>query len=329
MGGNLLLTTVLLVCLATVLRTIVLFESANEVELAPENTISFRSTHHVQGVAPNSKIEKISDASAYLSVGTPEEKSTDKYDLFDLDQVMQDVPLTEEVLIGIVEAVQKDEILVDVLLDVYRNAEPSVARRINYILAETDADSALRVAEEFIYSGDPTSIKSGFELLSLLQPDSDEAREIALGVLTDSNTENQIIAALNLFARPASLVPATQLQHLSDSLELLEFHQNSLIRSHSFQLQNRWFGQKEPVLKGLNDDAALVRKRTVGALINQRNLSEDITNLLFAMAANDDEQQSIRSLALSALGRQTLTQESQLRHMSLIKVVRSQTRDKL
>jgi len=90
------------------------------------------------------------------------------------------------------------------LLEEFRNYPGSPrAKQIAALLGPFDDTEIIETASMLVYSGDPDSQRMGLELLSRMQPHSDDARNIAIDLLSSVDDPTTLVSTMNVLAIPA------------------------------------------------------------------------------------------------------------------------------
>jgi len=198
------------------------------------------------------------------------------------------------------------------LLEEFRNYPGSDrAKQIAALLGPFDDPEIIETASMLVYSGDPDSQKMGLELLSRMQPHNDEARNIAIDLLSSVDDPATLVSTMNVLAIPTDDANAEQRQLLADNTNSLSNHRDPRVRSHSLSIMSRWQQNSATTVaaieKGLTDPEAAVRASAVYGSNNMTSPSEALIDNLLSIAENTDEKRTVRSAAARALGKMTLS----------------------
>jgi len=197
------------------------------------------------------------------------------------------------------------------LLEEFRNyPDSNRAKQIAALLGPFDDPEIIETASMLVYSGDSNSQRMGLELLSRMQPHSDDARNIAIDLLSSVDDAATLVSTMNVLAIPAKDANAEQRQLLADNTYNLSNHRDPRVRSHSLSIMSRW--QKNApntvtaIERGLTDPEAAVRSSAVYASENMTSASPALINNLLTIAENIDEKRTVRSAAVRAISTMTL-----------------------
>ena len=221
-------------------------------------------------------------------------------------------PLTDEEFLRLEQQIKTDRQLRMQLLDEFRyNTDPARAKQLAALLGPYDDPAIVQTASELAYSGDLQSQIAGLDLLARVQTRNDEARNVAIDLLSSGNDPTLLVATMNVLATPARTATPGQRQLLNDNLGNLANHYDPKVRGQSLALIGRWDKNsavaRESLSRGLTDSDAAVRSRAAFAIKNIRNPDADMITGLLALAENTDDKKSARFAALSALEKMQLT----------------------
>ncbi len=229
-------------------------------------------------------------------------------------------PLTDEEFIRLEEQLKTDRQLRLSLLEEFRyTIDPARAKQLAALLGPYNDPEILQVASELAYSGDLQSRIAGLDLLRRIQPRSDEARNIAIELLSSGDDTQMLVATMNVLATPPSRrANDAQLQSLNDNLNNLSNHYDATVRSQSMALLGRWdknsMVAREALSRGLNDPDPAVRSSAAFAINNISNPDDDMIAGLLSIAENTTEIKPTRFAALRALGSMQLSATQQRRY---------------
>lgn len=216
--------------------------------------------------------------------------------------------------------------LLQALLTEFRfNTDPERAKRIAALVGDLNNPEIINAAKELVYSGNPESQRIGLDLLSRLQPRNNEARDIAIELLSSESNPALLVSTLNVLATPNRAATDQQRVQLIDNLNLLSTHYDPLVRSHSIDLLGRWNpgGASNTILAaGLADQDPTVRARSATAFIGKSNVDESAIFGLLAVAENSNEVKTTRQAALYALKKMQLPPSVQVRYDQAVITVR-------
>ena len=221
-------------------------------------------------------------------------------------------PLTDEEFLRLEQQIKTDRQLRMQLLDEFRyNTDPARAKQLAALLGPYDDPAIVQTASELAYSGDLQSQIAGLDLLARVQTRNDEARNVAIDLLSSGNDPTLLVATMNVLATPARAATPGQRQLLNDNLGNLANHYDPKVRGQSLALIGRWDKNsavaRESLSRGLTDSDAAVRSRAAFAIKNIRNPDANMITGLLALAENTDDKKSARFAALSALEKMQLT----------------------
>ena len=221
-------------------------------------------------------------------------------------------PLTDEEFLRLEQQIKTDRQLRMQLLEEFRyNTDPARAKQLAALLGPYDDPAIVQTASELAYSGDLQSQIAGLDLLARVQTRNDEARNVAIDLLSSGNDPTLLVATMNVLATPARAATPGQRQLLNDNLGNLANHYDPKVRGQSLALIGRWDKNsavaRESLSRGLTDSDAAVRSRAAFAIKNIRNPDADMITGLLALAENTDDKKSARFAALSALEKMQLT----------------------
>ena len=232
-------------------------------------------------------------------------------------------PLTDEEFERLEQQIKTDRQLRAQLLEEFRyNTDPVRAKQLAALLGPYDDPAIVQTASELAYSGDHQSQIAGLDLLARVQSRNDEARDVAIDLLSSGNDPELLVATMNVLATPARTATADQRQLLNDNLGNLANHYDPTVRGQSLALIGRWDKNspqaRESLSRGLSDSDPAVRSRAAFAIKNIRNPDANMIAGLLTLAENKDEKKSARYAALSALEKMQLT-GTDLRRYTLAK----------
>lgn len=221
---------------------------------------------------------------------------------------------------------RNDPDLLRALLTEFRfNVDPERAKRIAALLGDLNNPEIVDAAKEMIYSGNPESQHIGLDLLSRLQPRNNEARDIAIELLSSETNPELLVSTMNVLGTPVRTASEQQRALLIDNLNLLSSHRNPTVRSHSMALLGRWSPNdhgKTILTAGLTDQDPTVRARSTSAFIGKSNVGESAIYGLLAVAENSEEVKTTRQSALYALQKMQLPADAQVRYEQAVITVR-------
>jgi len=221
-------------------------------------------------------------------------------------------PLTDEEFERLEQQIRADRQLRLQLLEEFRyNTDPARAKQLAALLGPYNDPAIVQTASELAYSGDLQSQIAGLDLLARVQPRNDEARNVAIDLLSSGNDPTLLVATMNVLATPARTATPDQRQLLNDNLGNLANHYDPKVRGQSLALIGRWDKNsdvaRESLSRGLTDSDPAVRSRAAFAINNIRNPDDSMIAGLLALAENTDDKKSARYAALSALEKMQLT----------------------
>lgn len=216
--------------------------------------------------------------------------------------------------------------LLQALLTEFRfNTDPERAKRIAALLGDLNSTAIINAAKEMVYSGNPASQHIGLDLLSRLQPRNNEARDIAIELLSSETNHELLVSTMNVLATPVPAASDQQRVQLVDNLNLLSSHPDPVVRSHSMTLLGRWNpgGASKTILAaGLTDQDPAVRATSTAAFIGKNNVDASAIYGLLAVAENSNEVKTTRQSALYALQKMQLPPDVQARYEQAVITVR-------
>lgn len=221
-------------------------------------------------------------------------------------------PLSDAEFIRLEQQIKDDRRLRLQLLEEFRyNTDPARAQQLAALLGPYNDPAIVKTASELAYSGDMQSQIAGLDLLSRVQPRNDEARDVAIDLLSSGNDPQLLIATMNVLATPAKSATATQRQLLNDNLASLANHYDPVVRAQSLALMGRWDKNsstaREALTRGLTDTDPDVRSSAAFAIKAIKNPDNNIIDGLLFIAEKTDEEKSARYAALTALEKMQLT----------------------
>ena len=221
-------------------------------------------------------------------------------------------PLSDAEFIRLEQQIKSNrQLRLDLLEEFRYNTDPVRAQQLAALLGPYDDPEILQVASELAYSGDPQSRVAGLDLLSLIQPRNDEARDIAIDLLSTGDDTKMLVATMNVLARPTTNASDRQLQSLNDNLGNLSNHYEPTVRAQSLSLLERWDQNsavaRDAFSRGLTDPDPSVRSSATFALNNINNPDDAMISGLLSIAENTDENRSTRYAALRALEKMQLS----------------------
>lgn len=234
-------------------------------------------------------------------------------------------PLTDDEYANLLVRLKRDPEFLTALLEEYRlNTDPVRAKRLATLFGDLRDPAIVQTAAALVYSGNPDSQRMGLDLLSRLQPYSNEARTIAMELLSSETDPALLVATLNVFASTAKTAGTEQRALLLDNLNLLANHQDSAVRSHSLSLIGRWGDGTDSALliDGLTDSSSLVRARSASALRNAENPGTPVILGLLAVAENTNEIKTTRQSALYSLKNMPMDDQARSRYEEAVIQVR-------
>jgi len=185
------------------------------------------------------------------------------------------------------------------------------AKQLAALLGPYDDPAIVQTASELAYSGDLQSQIAGLNLLARVQPRNDEARNVAIDLLSSGSEPVLLVATMNVLATPARTATVDQRQLLNDNLSNLANHYDPKVRAQSLSLLGRWDKNspvaRESLSRGLTDSDPAVRSGAAFAIKNIRNPDASMISGLLGIAENTEEKKSARYAALSALEKMQLT----------------------
>jgi len=215
-------------------------------------------------------------------------------------------PLSDAEFIRLEQQIKSDRSLRMQLLEEFRyNTDPARAQQLAALIGPYNDPEIVKTASELAYSGDIQSQIAGLDLLSRVQPRNDEARDVAIDLLSSGNDPQLLIATMNVLATPSKNATADQRQLLNDNLGNLANHYDPAVRSQSLSLMGRWDKNsstaRESLTRGLTDRDPDVRSSAAFAVKGIRNPDNNVIDGLLFIAEKTDEKKSARYAALSAL----------------------------
>ena len=224
-------------------------------------------------------------------------------------------PLSDEEFIELRALLKNDVGLRLEILDQFRySTDPARSKQLAALLGDYDNPEIVQTAAELARSGEPLSQSAGLNLLNRLQPHNDDARDIAIDLLSSQTDPATLVATMNVLATPAKTATAAQRQLINDNVGLLASHHEPSVRAHSLALIGRWDknspANREALTKGLSDSDAKVRARATHGLKNIENPDDNMINGLLAIAENKSEKRTTRYAAIGALSNMTLPSQS-------------------
>jgi len=230
----------------------------------------------------------------------------------DVTTIAVDQRLTDEEFERLEALISNDRGLRLELLDEFRyNTDPERAKQLAALLGPYNDPEIVQTASELVYSGDPNSKTAGLALLGRVQTRSNEARDIAIDLLSAETDPKFLVSTMNVLAKPARGANESQRQLLTDNLTNLSSHHDSRVRSHSLALMGRWDknspASRESLTRGLSDGDAAVRSSAVYAIRNIQNPNENMIGGLLNIAEDSGTKKSTRNAALSALSQMNLS----------------------
>ena len=224
-------------------------------------------------------------------------------------------PLSDEEFIELKALLKNDVGMRLEILEEFRySTDPARSKQLAALLGDYDNPEIVQAAAELARSGDPVSQSAGLNLLNRLQPHNDDARDIAIDLLSSQHDPAALVATMNVLSTPAKTATAEQRQLINDNIGLLSSHHEPRVRAHSLALIGRWDknspSSREALTKGLSDSDAKVRARATYGLKNINNPDHNMINGLLTIAENKSESRSTRYAAIGALRNMTLPPES-------------------
>lgn len=190
------------------------------------------------------------------------------------------------------------------LIDEFRQETDPVRReRLSRLLGDVGGAEVTLAASELIYSGDAVSRRLGLALLQQVQPNNEQAREIASGLLASETEPDVLVDALTSLAAPGSVSDAAR-QSLASQVAVFAQHSDVSVRSISLTVLSKWTTDATftPILlDGLRDEEAVVRERAVYALVGHEDSSPEVIDELLRVASNSSEEERARRGAIMAL----------------------------
>jgi len=229
----------------------------------------------------------------------------------DVTTLAVDQRLTDEEFKRLEALISKDKGLRLELLDEFRyNTDPERAKQLAALLGPYNDPEIVQTAAELVYSGDPNSKTAGLDLLNRVQPHSNDARDIAIDLLSVENDPEFLVSTLNVLATPARGANVNQRQLLTDNLNNLSSHFDPRVRSHSLSLMGRWDKNSPPsresLTRGLSDTDSKVRSSAVYAITNIQNPDTYMIEGLLNIAEDTNTGKPTRYAALQALSQMNL-----------------------
>ena len=230
----------------------------------------------------------------------------------DVTTVSVDRRLTDEEFERLETLLRNDRGLRLELLDEFRfNTDPERAKQLAALLGPYNDPEILQTASELVYSGDPVSKTAGLNLLSRVQPRSNEARNIAIDLLSVESEPEFLVSTMNVLATPARGANEGQRQLLTDNLSNLSSHYDPRVRSQSLSLIGRWdknsAASRDSLTRGLSDTDPAVRSSAAYAIKNIQNPDDFMVDGLLNIAEDTDAKKSTRYAALEALAEMNLS----------------------
>lgn len=209
------------------------------------------------------------------------------------------------------------------------NLDPARAKQLAALLGSYDDPEIVQIASDLTYSGNSEQRVAGLDLLSRLQPHSDNARDVAVDLLSSETEPEFIVATMNVLATPSNDATANQRQLLADNLNNLSYHHDAKVRANSLALMGRWDknsdATRDSLTRGLSDPDPFVRSRVTYALKNVQNPDDSMINGLLSIAENSDEKKTTRYAALNTLSSMRLTGIAARRYSSAKVIVNQRT----
>lgn len=220
--------------------------------------------------------------------------------------------LTDEEFERLEALMRNDKNLRLQILEEFRyNTDPERAKQLAALLGPYNDSEILQIASELVYSGDPQSKTAGLDLLSRIQPRSNEAREIAIDMLSAETQPKFLVSTMNVLATPARNANAEQRRQLSANLSNLSNHYDPAVRSQSLSLIGRWdknsLTSRESLTQGLTDIDPAVRSTAAYAINNIRNPDQNMIDGLLSIAEDSSAEKPTRYAALRALAQMNLS----------------------
>ena len=196
--------------------------------------------------------------------------------------------------------------------------EPS--EQLKVLIRQTIAESGSAVAQSLalqLTSSDQQSDKlHGLSMLRVGEMGSDEAREVALSHLYDSDDIN--LKRASLFALVSAKDRPQEKAHITSVLLEHVQHEQAGVRGAAIEMLGQWGGDessKEHIQLALTDESTQVRASAVFAANRAGLRSEATRHALLSMLQNDNESWETRMLAYSALSAHSMNaQEQEIYH---------------
>lgn len=205
------------------------------------------------------------------------------------------------------------------VLEVFRNSTDfQQSKQLASLLGGFSDPEILQAAAQLTSSGEQQSQMAGLDLLSRLQPHSDQARDLAIELLSAQHNPTLLVATLNALAKPAANATAEQRVLLQSNLNYLASHPDASVRSHSIGLLGRWDQNAATTIDalnaGLNDKDPAVRRAATYASFRVENPPSTMIESLLDIAENSAEKRTVRLAAVRALSNRSLTAAAQRRY---------------
>lgn len=287
-----------------------------------DNPLAAKSdaTQIVDAIAANSSNSANTGAESATVNGLESSPQTSTTNAVDATTVAIE-PLSDAQFIRLEQQIKTDPALRAQLLDEYRyNTDPERAQQLAALLGPYDDPAIVQTASELVYSGDPQSRIAGLDLLSRVQPRNDEARNVAIELLSSESEPEFLIATMNVLATPSQTANNSQRQRLNDNLGNLSSHYDANVRAQSLSLLGRWDKNsntaRDALTRGLNDPEPSVRSSAAFSINNIDAPDENMITGLLNIAEDTSENRSTRYAALRALEKMQLN-SAQLRRFRL------------
>jgi len=155
----------------------------------------------------------------------------------DVTTLAVDQRLTDEEFERLEALIRNDKGLRLELLEEFRyNSDPERAKQLAALLGPYNDPEIVQTASELVHSGDPNSKKAGLGLLSRIQPRSNEARDIAIDLLSAESDPDFLVSTMNVLATPARSANESQRQLLTDNLSNLSSHYDPSVNPDDYMI---------------------------------------------------------------------------------------------
>lgn len=186
--------------------------------------------------------------------------------------------------------------------------DPILRQTLLALLAEGPATEVLLFTARLLADADPTRRADGYQLLTALPLDNDNARVHVLNGLRDER-DTEALGALLRGLQPG-LVAAEEADPIADQLLRFSAHEDPRVRAEVLPQLAQWHDGEQleaPYFSALTDSNAEVRGAAIAGVGASTVRSPRLRNALFDLASNVNENPEHRHSALQALLRFRLT----------------------